>query len=89
MAELERDVLYEDSDFEIDSDDEAAFEQFELPYQSTTNKPTTVGSVVGLQFHSTKKQLNKSERKCLVDLLTKTEVNALFNDILKQLLGRS
>ena len=79
MAELEIDVLYEDSD------DEAAFEQSELPYQSTTNEPTTVESVVGPQFHSTKKPLNKSERKHLVDLLRKTEVNALFKDILKQL----
>ena len=45
--EWQRDVLYEDSNFEIDSDDEAAFEQSELSYQSTTNKPTTVGSAVG------------------------------------------
>ena len=61
MAKLERDVLYEDSDFEIDSD-----EQSKLPYdsyQSTTNESTTVGSVVEPQFHSTKKPLNKSERK--------------------------
>ena len=78
MAELERDVLYKDSDFEIDSDDEVAFEQSELPFQSNTNEPTTVESVVGAQFHSTKKQLNKSERKRLVDLLRKTEVNAHF-----------
>ena len=32
IPELERDVLYEDGDFEIDSDDEADLEQSELPY---------------------------------------------------------
>ena len=56
LAELKRDVLYKDSDFEIDSDNAADLKQFELPYQSTTNKPTTDGSVVGPQLHSTKKQ---------------------------------
>ena len=30
--ELERDILYEDSHFEIDSDDEADLEQSKLPY---------------------------------------------------------
>ena len=30
MVELKRDVLYEDGDFEIDSDDEADWEQSEL-----------------------------------------------------------
>ena len=32
IPELERDILYEDSDFEIDSDEEADLEQSELPY---------------------------------------------------------
>ena len=82
MAELKRDVLYEDSDFEINSDNEADLEQSELPYQSTTNEPTTDGSVVEPQLHSTKNQLNMSERKRLVDLVNITEVNAFFNDIL-------
>ena len=62
MAKLERDVLY-DIDFEIDSDDEADLEHSKLPYQSTTNEPSADGSVVGLQFHLTKKRLKKSERK--------------------------
>ena len=31
IPELERDVLYEDSDFEIDSDDEPDLKQSELP----------------------------------------------------------
>ena len=32
MAELKRDVLYKNSDFEIDSDNAADLKQFELPY---------------------------------------------------------
>ena len=32
IPELERDIIYEDSDFEIDNDDEANLEQSELPY---------------------------------------------------------
>ena len=31
IPQLERDVLYEDNDFEINSDDEADLEQSELP----------------------------------------------------------
>ena len=37
MLKLERDILYEDSDFEIDSDDEADLEQSELPYLTKRN----------------------------------------------------
>ena len=65
MADLERDVLYETMILRSTVTMKLTWNNPNYLTNHTTNEPTIDGLVVGQQFHLTKKQLNKSERKYL------------------------